>query len=532
VDQGLQILAIGGLLAGAVASSLAAARLRLPSLLLFLAIGMAAGSDGAGWIAFDNFEVARQIGVIALALILFDGGLAAGWTEIRSVLRPSLCLAIGGTVLVAVATGLGAMALFRFSPLQALLLGSIIASTDSAAVFGLLRGSTLNRRLRRTLEGEAGFNDPVALVLVLGFMERITHPGYGVADMVLLGARELVIGAFCGFLVGRGAAVAFSRLRPPTSGLFPVASLAVAALAFGAADTFHGSGFLAVYLAGLLLGDAPIPGRQTIGVFHDGVAWISQVGLFLALGLLVFPSQLAEVAPEGVALGLFVVLVARPLATLVATMRGGFSRAERIVLSWAGLRGAAPVVFATFPVAAGLPGSRGIFNIVFFAVVVSTLLQGLTFEPLARALGLTAQAPPLPRQLVEFGGARRLGVELVEYPVSDMDAVVGRRVRDLNLPQGSTLAVVVRGDAAVPPAGSTRLNAGDTLHLVVREQAAGPVAELIERLRAGDVRTSEGTREGSLAQPDSWWRALRLGVTGALPPAWVLRQIRRPARVQ
>jgi cell volume regulation protein A len=519
VNQGLQILAVGGLLAGAVAASLAAHRLRLPALLLFLAIGMAAGSDGAGWISFDDYEVARQIGVISLAVILFDGGLTAGWTQIKSVIGPSLCLSIGGTVLVAVATAAGALALFGLSPLQALLLGSVMASTDSAAVFGVLRGSTLRPRLRRTLEGEAGFNDPVALVLVLGFMDWISNPDYNLVDMVVLGARELVLGALCGYLVGRTAVSAFSRLRPPSSGLFPVASLAVAALAFGLADTLQGSGFLAVYLAGLILGDAPIPGRQTIAVFHDGMAWVAQIGLFLALGLLVFPSQLGAVAPEGIALGLVLVLVARPLATLLATIGRGFSLPERAVLSWAGLRGAAPVVFATFPVAAGVPGSQALFNIVFFAVVISTLLQGTTFEPLARAFDLTAQAPPLPRRFVEYGGSRAMGVEFMEYPVTDVDAVVGRRVRDLGLPSGSTLAVVVRGEEAVPPAESTRLNAGDTLHLVVREQTVGPMAGLIEHLRAGSARPVERARgDGTPATAER--------------SSWLVRLIRPPARGQ
>jgi cell volume regulation protein A len=315
--------------------------------------------------------------------------------------------------------------------------------------------------------------------------------------------------------------------------LFPVASVAVAALAFGLADTLHGSGFLAVYLAGLILGDAPIPGRQTIAIFHDGIAWVAQIGLFLTLGLLVFPSQLGAIAPAGIALGLFLVLIARPLATIAATIGRGFTVPERIVLSWAGLRGAAPVVFATFPVAAGIPGSQDLFNIVFFAVVVSTLLQGTTFERLARAFGLTEQAPPLPRQLVEFGGSRRLGVELMEYPVTDRDAVVGRRVRDLGLPSGSTLAVVVRGDEAVPPAGSTRLNAGDTLHLVVREQTAGPVAGLIEQLQAGDARQVEGAREGGATNPADWsWSSTRDFAATAARSSWMVRLIRPPARAR
>jgi cell volume regulation protein A len=483
VTGGHLVVVAGCLLAWSVVASLVAARLRLPALLLFLAVGMAAGSDGAGWIAFDNYTLARDIGSIALALILFDGGLRTGLSEVRGVLGPSLRLAVGGTVIVAVVTAVAAVTLFRVSPLDGLLLGSIIASTDSAAVFGLLRGSTLNRRLVRTLEGEAGFNDPVALVLVLGFMEWIRRPDYSLVDMMILAARELVVGAGCGYLVARLAVVAFSRLRAPSSGLYPVASVAVAALAYGSADTMHGSAFLAVYITGLILGDAPIPGRQTIAVFHDGIAWVAQIGLFLMLGLLVFPSRLGAVAPEGVALGLVVVLIARPLATLVATARQGFSLCEKAVLSCAGLRGAAPVVFATFPIASALPGSKVIFDVVFFAVVVSTLLQGLTFEPLARKLGLTSVIPPLPRPLVEFGGPRRLGAELVEYPVTAVDGVVGRRVRDLEFPLGITLVVIVRGDQVVPPAGATRLNAGDTLYLLVREEVAGRIQELLAGLR-------------------------------------------------
>jgi potassium/hydrogen antiporter len=491
---GALILLAGSLLAASVVASLVAARLRLPALLLFLAVGMAAGSDGAGWIVFDDYTLARDVGSVALALILFDGGLRTSLSELRAVLGPSLRLAVGGTVIVAMVTSVAAITLFRLAPLQALLVGSIIASTDSAAVFGLLRGSTLSRRLVRTLEGEAGFNDPVALVLVLGFMEWIRRPDYSLAEMAVLAVREFGLGALCGYLVGQLAVQAFSRLRAPTSGLYPVASVAVAALAYGAADSLRGSGFLAVYLAGLILGNATIPGRQTIAIFHDGVAWVAQIGLFLTLGLLVSPGQLGAVAALGIALGLVVVLIARPLATLAATARQGFSLPEKAVLTFAGLRGAAPVVFATFPVAGAIPGSKVLFNVVFFAVVVSTSLQGLTFEPLARRLGLTSATPPLPRPLVEFGGPRRLGAELVEYPVTAVDGVVGRRVRDLALPLGITLAVIVRGDQAVPPSGGTRLNTGDMLHLLVREEVEGRIPELLDRLGDPAFRGSAALR--------------------------------------
>ena len=242
-------------------------RLRLPGLVLFLGVGMALGSDGAGWIDFGDYHLARRIGVIALALILFEGGLSAGFAEIRPVLRPAVALATGGTVITAVITGLVAAWLFDFSTLEGLLLGAILASTDSAAIFALLRGSTLRRRLARTLEGEAGFNDPVAVILVLGFIDWIRKPDYGLADMALLLVRQLGIGLAVGLAVGWLSVQAIQRVRLNTAGLYPVATIAMAALSFGVADVLHGSGFLAVYLVGLVAGqrcDTGAPDRHRV----------------------------------------------------------------------------------------------------------------------------------------------------------------------------------------------------------------------------------------------------------------------------
>jgi cell volume regulation protein A len=250
------VLIVGALLAAALAASLIAGRLRLPGLVVFLGLGMLVGSDGLGWIDFTDYELAEAVGVVALALILFEGGLTAGWGEIRPVLRPALSLALLGTLITAVVTGLAASWLFGFSTVEGLLLGSIVASTDGAAVFSLLRGAGLRRRLERTLEGEAGMNDPIAVLLVLGFIEWVQHPGYGIDDMLVLFAQQLGIGLVAGLLVGRLALAAFQRVRLSSPGLYPVASLATAALAFGAAAALHGSGFLAVYLAGLALGSA------------------------------------------------------------------------------------------------------------------------------------------------------------------------------------------------------------------------------------------------------------------------------------
>jgi potassium/hydrogen antiporter len=522
VTDGELILVAGALLAAGIAASLLAARVRLPGLLLFLGLGMLLGSDGTGWIDFGNnpedYELARTIGIVALALILYEGGLTAGFEEIRPVLRPALGLALAGTFITAGITGAAAIWLLDLSTLEGLLLGAIISSTDGAAIFALLRGSTLRRPLARTLEGEAGFNDPVAVLLVVGFVEWIVGgSSFGAADMVLLFVLELGIGAAAGLAVGWLSVEGLRRTRLDTAGLYPVATLAAAALAFGVADTLHGSGFLAVYLAGLTLGSARIPAKRTVTVFHQGLAWVAQIAMFLSLGLLVFPSQLDAVVVEGTALALVLVFVARPVATFVSTALDRFSTADRVVLGWAGLRGAVPVVLATFPVIDGVDGSRVFFNIVFFAVVISTLVQGTTFEPLARRLGVTTSEPALPRPLAETGTIRRLGAEIMEYPVAPDDAVVGHRVRELGLPRDALLSVIVRGDEAVLPRGSTRVEAGDRLHVVVRSEVADRMEDVVARWGRGPVvgdALPRGRLTGSAVFTSRGWDEERDGDPG------------------
>jgi cell volume regulation protein A len=454
---------------------------------LFLGIGMLVGSDGLGWISFSNYELARDIGVVALALILFEGGLNAGFDEIRPVLGVSISLAFVGTVLTAAITGLAAAALFGFSTEEGLLVGSIIAATDGAAVFAMLRESTLRRKLAFALEGETGLNDAVAVLLVLVCIDWIQSADYTAADALVLFAKELGVGVGIGAVTGWLGVEGLKRMRLATAGLYPVGSLAIAAVAYGAAAALHGSGFVAVYLAGLALGSANIPAKQTIANFHQGLGWLAQIAMFLTLGLLVFPSQLGDVAVEGTALALVLVLVARPLAVVGATLFHRFSVAERLILGWAGLRGAVPVVLATFPVIAHVSESLNFFNIVFFAVVVSTLLQGMTFEPVARRLGVTANEPALPPPLIEAGIIRRLGAEVLEYSIESGDAIVGARVRDLGLPREAVVNVIVRGDEAIPPRGSTRLQAGDRLHVLIRQEAAREVPRLLERWAGGPI---------------------------------------------
>ncbi len=496
-------LVVGLLLAAGLAASLAAGRLRMPGLVLVLALGMAIGSDGLGLIDFGDFELARQVGVIALAFILFEGGLSTGFDEIKPVLRTSIMLATVGTVGTAAITAVAAGLLFdQLAPLEALLLGSTVAATDAAAVFAVLRGSTLRRRLARTLEGESGINDPIAILLIIGCIEALEDPSFGLLDALLLAVRELSIGFAVGLSVAAVGVLFLRHVRLPSAGLYPVASIAIGALAYGGAQSLHGSGFLAVFLAGLVLGTASTPARRTMITFHDGLAWVAQLGLFLVLGLLVFPADLLEVWWQGALIAIVTALIARPLAALLATFGGGFTVPERLLLGWAGLRGGTPIVFATFAVTAtAVEDGQLIFNVAFFVVLLSTVLQGTTIQPVARLLGVTADEAAIPEPLVEPVLLNRLGAEVVQFPVRGSDAVVGQPVRALGLPREALLNVIVRGERAIPPRGSTIIQDGDALHVLVRQEVAVEFQDLLRRWRTGPLGVRERPRPRILSRP-------------------------------
>jgi cell volume regulation protein A len=481
------ILVAGLLLAAGLAAAKVADRVRVPGLLLFLGLGMLVGSEGIGGVEFDDAELTRTLGTIGLVLILFEGGLTAGFPEIRPVLGTAISLATLGTVITAVITGLVAAWVFDLDTLEGLIIGSAVAATDSAAIFAVLRGSRLRRRLARALEGESGLNDPVALLLVTGFIDWMQQPDYGVVDMAGTLAGKLALGLAVGVAIGYGARWAFRNLDLPSPGLYPVASIATAALAYGVAEFIHGSGFLSVYIAALVLGTGPIPARTTTVAFHQGLSWVAQISLFALLGLLVFPSGLGDVAYEGLVISAVLMLVARPLAAFVSSAFAPFDNRERVMLGWAGLRGAIPIWLATFPVIAGVEGSALLFNSVFFVVVTSTLIQGATFEPLARRLNVTSDEPSLPRPLIETGIIRPLGGETLVWRVAEGDAAVSRMVKDLGLPREALVNLIIRDGAAIPPRGSTEIAAGDELHVVVRTEQHAELEPLTERWRSGPL---------------------------------------------
>ena len=471
--EGTLLLAVGAILALAVVSALAANRAGVPLLVGFLAVGMLLGSDGPGGIDFDDPDLARVVGVAGLVAILFEGGLTSAWRGIRPVLVTAALLGTLGVVVTAAVVGVAAAFLFDLSAANALLLGAVVGSTDAAAVFATLRFTTLRRRIARLLEAESGVNDPTAVALTIGLIEWIQHDDFRTFDLSLLLVQHLALGLVGGIVLGFASAWLFARLPQALAPFASVASLAIAALSFGIVAVIGGSGFLSVYIVGLILGNTHAGFRRPIVAFHQSLAFVAQVVLFVVLGLLVFPSDLLGVVLPGVALSLFLILVARPLAVWASTLFQGFGRRERAIVGWAGLRGAVPIVLATFALSEGIGESDTIFNAVFFVVVVSTLIQGPTLEPLARRLGLARAAGPVyrPPITVDEGGA----VDLFDFGVEEPHAVAGRFIRDLDLPRNALIVVIMRGEQVIPPRGNTRVEPGDRLYVLADPEAARDV---------------------------------------------------------
>jgi cell volume regulation protein A len=491
LGQSQSILIAGVLLALAIATTLVARRARLPGLVLFLLLGILVGPDVLGVVGPISLDTAQEVGVIALALILFEGGLASGWREIRPVLGVSLSLATVGTMLTALIVGLGSAYFLNFSTLDAMLIGGIVASTDGAAVFALLRGTTLEKRLARTLEAEAGLNDPVAILLVIGVLEWIETPGYGLHDLMLLFVEEMLVGAVIGLAIGWVAVRGIRAVGSITTGLYPVATVATAATAFGFAQALHGSGFLAVYLAGIVLGGAHLPAKNTISDFHDGVAWVSQISVFLVLGLLFVPASVKTLWDEALVVTLLLMFVARPVAVFAATLFARFRFREVILLQWAGMRGAVPIVLATFPLAEHVTNSNAIYNTVFFVVLASAIFQGSTFEWVGNRLGLMTTEPAITPPVIQAGNIRRLGAEFFEFRIREGDALAGHVVSELQLPREALVSVIVRGEEALLPRGSTQLEVGDRLQILVRGHLVRRIEELFELWRSGPVGVQE-----------------------------------------
>jgi cell volume regulation protein A len=476
------MLIVGGVLTAGIVVALGASRTGVPFLVAFLGLGMLLGSDGLGGIDFDDAELARRVGTVCLAAILFEGGLSTSWRRLRQVAAPAALLGTVGVVVTTVLTGLAARALFDLTWLESFLLGAVVSSTDAAAVFATLRSTHVERRLARTLEAETGLNDPMAIALTIGLIEWIDHRHTGLPHLLLLVVRELGIGLAVGVLLGGVAMWAFSRLPSSIGAFAPVASVAAGALGFGLADVLHGSGFLAVYLVGLAVGSTPSRYRRQLVAFHEGIAFTAQVAMFVVLGLLVFPHDLPDVALHGLVLAAVLMFAIRPVAVWASTVGfAQFDARDRGLLGWAGLRGAVPIVLGTFVLSSHVGPAETIFNAVFFVVVVSALLQGTTLEWVAEKLGVVSATPPAAAAPLEVDAHGSL--EIVPFAVTPGDAIAGSFVRELGLPRSALVAVIGRGAESILPRGSTVVEAGDRLFVLLPRERRADLDDVFARWR-------------------------------------------------
>jgi cell volume regulation protein A len=461
----------------AVAAMRLSFRLGLPVLLAYLAIGVALGESGVG-IPFDDADLARDLGLCALLVIIAEGGLTIRWRTLRPVLGPTALLSTVGVGASIAVVGLILHWLLGLDLRLALLYGAVLSSTDAAAVFATLRRLRLRPRVAATLEAESGTNDAAAVIAVM-LLSAAPGPGPWWQDGLVVG-YELLAGGLVGGLVGFLGAVVLRRAALPAAGLYPLAAVGFTVLAYAAGSLVHASGFLAVYVAGVVLGNARLPHRHAILGFSDGLAWLAQIGLFVLLGLLVSPDELPGELAGAMAVGLVLLLLARPISVALSVSWFRVRLREQAFLSWAGLRGAVPIVLATIPLSEQVTGARGLFNVVFVLVVVFTLVQGTTLRASARWLGVSApaEAAELP---VETAPLERMQADLLQVDVPVGSRLAGVHIDELRLPPGAAVTLVLRDGAGFVPAPDTRLMAGDSL-LVVATAAARDAAE--RRLRA------------------------------------------------
>jgi cell volume regulation protein A len=458
-------------------------RLNVPALLFFVIVGMLAGSEGLGGIAFENYRLTQDVGLVALALILFAGGLDTSPRVFSLGLRPAASLATLGVFITALVLGGFAAWWLGWSLLEGILLGSIVGSTDAAAVFLVLRSQNtkLARPLESTLEVESGMNDPMALFMTIALTELLmTDRSLSIGDILLRLGYQAASGTLIGLGFGIAGAWAINRVRLESSGLYPVMTLALGLGTYSFTDAAGGSGFVAVYLAGLMIGQRLTVSQRLILDFHDGLAWLMQIVMFVALGLLSFPSRLWAVAGDGLMLSAVLMVVARPVAVFASLPFSRFTLRERLLISWVGLRGAVPIILATFPVLAGLPNSLVFFDLIFFVVVTSVLLQGTTISWAARVLGLHSQRRPEPRHRLHITSIEQTDRRIMDYYLDHKSRAVGQLIKDLPWPHETFVAMIVRGGHVLAPKGQTRLEIGDHLFVLCRKRDLSEITRLFE----------------------------------------------------
>jgi cell volume regulation protein A len=450
----------------------------VPVLILFLGVGVIAGSEGLGIIGFENYEVTRFLGSIALCFILFSGGLDTQITSIKSVWGRGLMLSTVGVLITAILTGFFVSMVTDLWIYEGLLLGAIVASTDAAAVFSILRAKNLGLKgyLRPTLELESGSNDPMAFFLVIAFLQLALSDGnLAFSEFIILFVKQMSIGALVGVTMGKFMLYSINKLKLDVEGLYPVMVTSMVLFTFSFADLFEGNGFLAIYIAGVLLGNEKFIHKKSLLKFFDGQAWLMQVVLFLVLGLLVFPSELIPVAPQGILISIFLIFVARPIAVFISLIPYKIKFRNKLFISWVGLKGAVPIVFATFPLISGFENGKLIFNLVFFVTLISLMLQGTTLGIMAKWLHVFLPEKAKKKQELDIQLSDFSGSELIEVVLSSASPYINKSLIEIDLSSKLQILIILRNGKIVIPKGDTILQENDKITLASKN------TELLEK---------------------------------------------------
>lgn len=454
-------------------------KLGVPTLIFFLVVGVLAGSEGIGGIHFDDATLAQLIGVTALNFILFSGGLDTHWQSIKPILWRGIALSTLGVFLTAISLGVFVHYVFGFTIIEGLLLGAIVSATDAAAVFSILRnrGVALKGSLRPVLELESGSNDPMAYFLTITLTGIVASGHMDIMQLIISFLKEFIIGAAVGYIMGRGSVWLINNIKLETEGLYPVLTLGLAFFTYSVTHAIGGNGFLAIYLCALIMGNSNMIHRRSLIKFYDGQAWLMQIILFLTLGLLVFPSRILPLVGMGLLISAFLMFVARPIGVFISLSFFKTNVRSKLFLSWVGLRGSVPIVFATYPLIAGIPKAELIFNLVFFISITSVLLQGTTLSYVAKLLHVTI--PPKTKKRIGFEVTDSIKSEMQGIYINVGSTAAGKRIVDLNIPPTINILAVKRGEVFIAPNGSTKLLADDTMHILAEDKKA------LELLRQG-----------------------------------------------
>lgn len=457
-------------------------RYGIPALLIFLGIGMLFGSDGLNVVYFEDYQLAQYLGIIALIYILFSGGLDTKWDKVRPIVLSGVLLSTVGVLISSLVVGYFAYLLLEVSLIEGILLGAIVSSTDAAAVFSVLRGRAVGfkYRLRELIEFESGTNDPMAIFLTIGLIQYLTSPDMSWWALVMLFLMQMSVGLVAGVVLGKAITWIINRANLGYDGLYPVLALSFVPLIYAATDLLGGSGFLAVYLAGLVMGNSTFVHQRSLMNFFDGVGWLMQICMFLTLGLLVFPNEIIAVAGNGLLIALVLIFAGRPLSVFIGMLSSRFSTRAKLMVSWVGLRGAVPIILATFPLVAGLEQAELFFSIVFFVVVTSVAIQGPTIPWIARLLKVDSPFKEKTRYPIELEPSIDTKAALKEVEVSKNDYAIGKQILELGLPDNVLVTLINRDGKFIVPRGSTKILDKDKLLILSDKKDVAEIRRLLK----------------------------------------------------